>query len=177
MTNWPFGLLLVQKLHGLRVMTRPIRLPAVFFVCLLYSGFAATAHAQATPTQTQFGVRAGVSGDPDQFFLGAHLETRPIFSKVTFRPNLEVGFGDNQTVTAINIEFVYSIPLKEHPWRVYFGGGPAAVIRHMDHGDTDFGPGFNFLIGMQHRGGFFGEIKLGAIDSPEFKFAVGYACR
>ena len=158
-------------------MTRPFRFLAVSFVCLLLPAFASPALAQGTPTQTQYGVRAGVSGDPDQFFFGAHLETRPIFSRVTFRPNLEIGFGDNQTVTAINIEFVYSLPLKEHPWRVYFGGGPAAVIRHVDESDTDFGPGFNFLLGIQHRGGFFTEIKLGAIDSPEFKFAVGYAFR
>ena len=51
------------------------------------------------------------------------------------------------------------------------GGG----WNHQDGGDTDFGGGFNVGVGVQHRRGLFAEFKVGAIDSPEVKFMVGYA--
>jgi hypothetical protein len=125
--------------------------------------FAAPAYAQ-----NQFGVRAGVSADPDQFFFGGHFETDPIVDRLTFRPNVEIGLGDDVTLAAFNIEFVYSVPLSGHPWRVYFGGGPALNLY-----DGDAEGGFNLLVGLQHRGGLLTEFKVGMIDSPSVKFAVG----
>ena len=62
-----------------------------------------------------------------------------------------------------------------HPWWIYAGGGPAAVWSHIDNGEADFGGGFNFLVGVQHKRGLFAELKLGAGDSPTVKFMVGYA--
>ena len=77
-------------------------------------GFAAQARAQE-----RIGVRAGVSGDPNQFYLGVHVETRPVADRLRFRPNIEIGLGDNETLVALNLEFVYPIPLPNSPWRVY----------------------------------------------------------
>jgi hypothetical protein len=134
--------------------------------------------------QSHAGIRAGVSGDPDQFFIGGHVETAPLAEHLTFRPNVEVGVGDNLTVVAVNLEFAYWIPLARHPWRVYLGAGPAAVItsHHAgpgrgNRGGSDVGGGFNVLLGIQHRRGLFAELKVGAVDSPEVKFTVGYAFR
>ena len=126
---------------------------------------------QPAKTDPTFGVRVGVSGDPDQFFFGAHVETSPIIDHLTFRPNAEIGVGDDETLVAFNFEFAYWIPLKNQPWRVYLGGGPALVIRsfhegHPHDGDSDVGGGLNFLLGIQHRKGLFAELKVGAIDSP-----------
>ena len=132
---------------------------------------AATAHAQV-----RTGIRAGVSADPDQFFFGGHIETRPLLEHLTFRPNVEIGLGSETTVVALNIEFVYSVPLQREPWRVYFGAGPAANIVASD-GDDGVRGGFNILIGVQHAGGLFTELKVGAIDSPTLKFTVGYQFR
>ena len=130
--------------------------------------------------QTHAGIRAGVSGDPDQFFFGGHIETRPLADHLTFRPNVEIGVGDDLTLVALNIEFAYWTSLHTNPWRVYLGGGPAAIITsahegHKGEDDTGFGGGFNLLIGAQHRGGLFGEFKLGLADSPEVKVTVGFA--
>jgi hypothetical protein len=130
--------------------------------------------------QTHVGVRAGVSVDPDQFFFGGHLETEPLLEQLTFRPNVELGIGDDVTTVALNVEFVYSVPLERQPWRIYFGGGPAANIYSIDDdrgGDDGVRGGFNIIVGAQHSGGLFTEIKVGAIDSPNLKFAVGYAFR
>jgi hypothetical protein len=121
-------------------------------------------------------VRAGVSADPDQFYGGIGFETAELIERLRFRPNLEIGVGNDTTLTAINLEFAYRIPIQRNPWSVYVGAGPALVITH-SHGDTETGGGFNILLGLAHRGGLFTEVKAGFIDSPSFKFGVGYRFR
>jgi hypothetical protein len=127
--------------------------------------------------QGGIGIRGGVSGDPEQFYVGLHFETAPIVDRLRFRPNVEIGFGDDLTLIALNPEFAYWLPVKSRDWGIYVGGGPAINIYTHDNGDddTDVEPGLNFMFGVQHRRGFFTEFKVGAIDSPDFKFAVGYA--
>jgi hypothetical protein len=132
---------------------------------------ATTAAAQGA------GVRAGVSGSPDQFYVGLHFETEPLFEQVHFKPNLEVGVGNNQTLVAINLEFVGKFPIKSEPWTIYLGAGPALVIDRFSNdvvSNTNTGGGFNILLGVEHRRGFFSELKVGMVDSPSVKFAVGY---
>ena len=58
------------------------------------------------------GVRAGVSGSPDQFYFGLHYETEPLVEQVRFKPNFEIGVGNNQTLVAINLEFVGKFPIQ-----------------------------------------------------------------
>src|SRR5262245_33431318 len=41
------------------------------------------------------GLRAGVGIDPTQFYFGGHITAGPVVEKLWFRPNVEVGFGDN----------------------------------------------------------------------------------
>lgn len=120
------------------------------------------------------GVRVGASADPDQFVIGAHFETRPIIDRITFRPNIEVGVGNDLTVTCLNFEFAYKFPSSK-PWNAYAGAGPALVLvnNRRDHA----GGGFNILAGIEHRQGLFAEVKAGMIDSPDFKIIVGYAFR
>lgn len=142
---------------------------------VLFLAMAAPADAQ-----THVGVRAGFSADPEQFHFGGHIETRPLLERLTFRPNAEIGVGDNVTVFTANLEFVYSIPLSGEPWRIYFGAGPALVVYSVDNGPGDndgAGGGFNIVLGAQHSGGLFGEIKVGFADSPELKVTVGFAFR
>jgi hypothetical protein len=133
---------------------------------------AASARAQGV------GVRAGASADPDQFYAGVHVETRELVEHLRFRPNLEVGVGDDVTLFAINFEFTYRLPPAALPrsmsmWHLYVGGGPALnIFRSSD--DTRSEGGFSGLVGLAHRNGLFAEAKVGALDSPGFKFGVGY---
>jgi hypothetical protein len=122
------------------------------------------------------GVKAGVSADPDQFYFGIDYETAELIDRLRFRPNLEIGVGDDATLTTVNFEFAYRIPIQKQPWSVYIGAGPALVISHA-HDDTHTGGGFNILLGLAHRRGLFTEVKVGMIDSPSFKFGVGYRFR
>src|ERR1051325_1451364 len=78
--------------------------------------------AQPASAQIRAGVRGGLSVDPDQVYVGGHIQTTPLIDQVRFRPNIEVGFGDDVTLTAFNFEFVYGFPSKG-PWHVYAGGG------------------------------------------------------
>jgi hypothetical protein len=134
----------------------------------------------ATPAAAQnAGIRGGLSIDPDQFYVGAHIETSPLVDRLYFRPNVEVGFGDDLTLIAANMEFVYKFTTRR-PWNLYVGGGPALNVYMFDgpgDNDAESEAGFNGLVGLESSRGFFFEFKVGAIDSPEFKFGVGYTWR
>lgn len=132
----------------------------------------------STPALAQDGgIRGGISVDPDQFYFGGHLETSPLVDRLYFRPNVEVGFGDDLTLIAANMEFVYKFTTGRS-LNLYAGGGPALNVYMRDGadgGDTD--AGFNVLVGVEQSRGLFFEFKVGAIDSPDFKFGVGYTWR
>jgi hypothetical protein len=121
------------------------------------------------------GVRAGASVDPDQFYVGGHYETRALVERLHFRPNLEVGFGDDVTLAGVNLEFVYKVPI-DGPWSLYAGGGPALNIYSIND-ETETDGGLNVLFGAETSNGLFFELKVGAIDSPDLKFGVGFTWR
>jgi len=141
---------------------------AVFFLVIVDSASA----------QSRFGVRGGISVDPEQVYFGGHIDVAEIAKQFWFRPNVEIGFGDSRTIAGFNAEFVYRPSVRSREWNPYFGGGPALVIRSFGDGpgdDTDVGPGFNFLGGVELRKGFLAEIKIGALDSPGFKLGIGWS--
>lgn len=129
--------------------------------------------AAAASAQTTVGVRAGASLDPDQFYFGGHVETQEIASHLRFRPNVEVGVGNDVTVVAFNVELAYHFP-SQYDWHFYAGGGPALNVWDTS-ANTDSGGGINLMVGAAHDRGLFFEFKLGFIDSPEVKFGVGYS--
>jgi len=140
-------------------------------ITLLSFAVAAPAAAQTLST----GVRVGASVNPDQFYFGGHVETRPLADNITFRPNVEIGVGNDAKVVAFNFELAYTFGSKQ-PFQVYAFAGPALNVINVNH-DTSSHGGFNIGIGIQHRGGLFGEIKAGTIDSPDFKVGIGYRFR
>jgi len=144
----------------------------------LLPGFFLLAAVNAAAAQTRAGVRAGISADPEQVYIGGHVDVSEIAKRFWFRPNVEVGFGDHLTVATFNAEFVYRATTRKQ-WNPYFGGGPALVVQTFHSGaarnnNTDVGPGFNFVAGVEQRKGLLAEIKIGAIDSPAFKLGIGW---
>jgi len=130
----------------------------------------------STPAAAQnAGIRGGISVDPDQFYFGGHFETSPLIEHLYFRPNLEVGLGDDVTLLAANMEFVYKFTTRRQ-WNLYAGAGPALNVYSFDD-NTDTEAGLNILFGAEQRRGLFFEVKIGAIDSPDLKFGVGYTWR
>lgn len=141
-------------------------------------GLVAIALLSPVPAAAQdldVGVRAGVSVDPDQFYFGGHVQTEPLIDRLRFRPNVEIGLGDDVTLVGFNVEFAYFFPMRS-PWQLYAGGGPSLNVINFDE-DTRTEAGLNVLVGVEHSRGLFFEFKVGAFDSPEFKFGVGYTWR
>lgn len=135
----------------------------------------------ASPTYGQegWGVRTGISGDPDQFVFGGHLESAPLVDRLVFRPSGEIGLGSDLTVVALNFEFAYKFVGSAQTWTPYVGAGPALNIFNFDSGrfrdDTSLEGGFNMLVGVEHTRGLFTEFKVGSLDSPDIKFLIGYS--
>lgn len=147
-----------------------VRLGALTLAAWLLTGGGV--HAQGGP-----GVRVGLGVDPDVFVIGAHLESEPLVDRLRFRPNVEVGVGDDLTLIAVNAEFAYWFPSRR-PWSLYAGGGPALnIYRFGARGrrDSELDPGFNVMLGLSHREGLFTEFKIGGLDSPELRLTVGFA--
>jgi hypothetical protein len=139
------------------------------FAALAFVVFASPVAAQG------FGVRGGISIEPDQLYLGAHYETAPIVNRVHFKPNIEIGFGEDFTLIALNFEGVYKFR-DQGAWNAYAGGGPGLNISDLDN-DTDTGAGFNLLAGIETDRGLAFEIKFGLADSPTVKIGVLYTFR
>jgi len=139
-----------------------------------------TVMACATPAAAQGpGVRGGVSVDPDQVYVGGHYETSALVDRLHFKPNIELGLGDDLVTTALNMEFVYKFP-RRSSWGLYAGGGPAINFYAWDNDGRGRGDGseteggFSFVFGAEHEDGLSFEVKIGAIDSPDVKFGVGW---
>ena len=134
--------------------------------------------AGTASAQKGYGIRAGASSDPDQFYIGGHLDVKEVVERFWFRPNAEVGLGHHLTLFSLNAEFVYDIPLESSTrWVPYVGAGPAFLIGTVNTPFgriTDTGGGFNFVGGIRQRKGFMGELKIGAFDSPDFKLGIGW---
>jgi hypothetical protein len=140
---------------------------------VLLAGMALLA---AVPARAQhgFGVRGGLSVDPDQAYIGGHVDLGPLVGSLWFRPNIEIGFGNDVTTFAFNGEVAWWFPRWKSGWRIYAGGGPALNIYDSEHGGSDSRAGLNLLMGFAHKGGFFAEVKVGAFDSPDFKLGMGF---
>lgn len=144
-----------------------------FSLCLAVLALAVV----PSPTSAQgLGVRAGASVDPDQFYFGGHYESLPLVEQLYFKPNVELGVGSDITTLGLNFEFVYKIPINGSPWNLYAGGGPAVNFYSFNNDSSTEG-GLNVLFGAETAQGVFFEVKLGALDSPDLKFGVGYTWR
>ncbi len=130
----------------------------------------------AASASAQPGVRGGVSIDPDQGYFGVHYETSALIDRLHFRPNVEVGLGDDVTHVGLNMEFVYKFPRRRRDWGLYAGGGPA-VNFFTANSDTNTEGGLNLMLGVEQTRGLMFEVKVGAFGSPDVKFGVGWTFR
>jgi len=145
------------------------------WACLAFLVVVSAAAPAPVQAQLRKGVQGGVSIDPDQFFFGGHLETAPLVDRVRFRPNADIGVGDDVTSFSFNFEFPYDFT-SNRPWNLYAGAGPAINWVDSDH-ESDTEAGFNIFVGAKRLDGLSFELKIGAMGSPEVKFGVRYTFR
>jgi opacity protein-like surface antigen len=152
------------------------------------SGKTTTSHP-STVSLNYIGPRLGFSVDPDQIVMGGHMSAS-FAPSWTFNPSVEVGFGDHETVTALNFDAEYHFQIQNSNWSPYVGGGLGVnfVSVHYDavppsYPSTDVNDtvtGLNIIVGtsIPTSSGqrLFTEMRLGAGDSamPEFKGMFGW---
>jgi len=131
-----------------------------FVLCLVASAASAAG----------FGLRGGYAFDnQDQFHIGGHYDVGIIFEPMRLVPNVEIGFGDNHTFWALNGDLIWDIP--ESAFSI--GGELALNIVSYD-GGSNSDLGLSILGDYRFNEKWFGEVKLGLVDSPDVKLTVGY---
>lgn len=160
---------------------------AIMAVLLMYS----MSIAQDDPTERVgfrgWGPRVGVTIDPDQIHFGGHIDFGHFARHIRLQPNLEIGFGDNLMLVAVNLEGSYRFAANWDVWTPYIGAGPGINFyswdddafpdnEGFDDSETEFG--FNVLGGIEkglsNGDRFFLELKLGFADSPDIKITAGW---
>lgn len=125
-----------------------------------------------------FGPRVGLSLEPDQVFLGMHLDLGEAFPHVRFQPNAEIGFGDHGTLLQLDGDFHYRFLQSWDVWNPYVGGGLGLVEIWPEGGGSHGDLEFHAVGGIERyisSGKFFLETKLGLEDdSPDWKFLAGW---
>jgi hypothetical protein len=126
-----------------------------------------------------WGPRVGLSVEPDQVVVGAHLDMGEPITQIRFQPNAELGFGDHVTVVEINapLHFRFSEPIDV--WSPYAGAELGWAFASLDGGKDTSDLGVKIVGGFERHisGGdkFFIEGKIGLSDEvSDFKFLVGW---
>jgi hypothetical protein len=134
----------------------------------------------ANPTLQKFGLRAGWTSwnSLNQFHFGAHYLAGELFPNVEFTPNLEVGIGDGATIWTFQGDLAYQFTeLVQKPWGFYGGGCLGFNIVDPEFGDSQTDLGLSLIAGGKYHfaGGRQGmvEVRVGVLDSPDFKLTVG----
>ena len=146
-----------------------------------------TARSSGGLISTSIGPRLGFSVDPDQIVVGGQLQTG-FAPNWTLNPGIELGFGDNETVTAINFDAEYHFKLQGSTWAPYAGLGMGVNFIHTDVPSplpdvNDTVTGLNIILGTTipavSKQNMFTEFRVGAGDSavPEFKGIIGWNFR
>jgi hypothetical protein len=147
---------------------------------LLVVGTTSSAVAQT------FGVGGGISQDPDQVFLQGLVDQRGLGTtgRIGWRPNVQLGFGNDLTTLAGNVELVVWIPLPNPQWSTYVGAGPSLNILFrggeddgIGENDSEVGGGASMLAGIEHERGFFAEIRYGGGNAAGLKLSAGILLR
>jgi hypothetical protein len=154
-------------------------------LCALCALLPISAYA-AGAAVTSYGPRVGFSTSPDQLVVGGQLSVGNVTPEITFDPNVELGFGDNATLIAFNLDLHYHFDISGSNWSPYVGAGVGINFISIDlppgvSADNSFTKVGGQLIGgasvpTASGNKFFGELKLGLGDSaiPDMKLLVGW---
>lgn len=127
-----------------------------------------------------WGIRGGVSDDPDQVIVGAHANMGEFIPNLRFQPSLELGFGDDHKTFTLTAPAFYRYPLNR-TFTIYGGGG---LVLGLDRDDEDRGGGTEFVISPELAGGFewpastgdvFVELGLLGGDLPNVRLMLGWS--
>ncbi|HEX9749787.1 MAG TPA: hypothetical protein VGB22_00655 [candidate division Zixibacteria bacterium] len=130
-----------------------------------------------------WGPRVGMTVDPDQVHVGAHMSLGYAFDRFRLQPNVELGVGDDMTIMNVNGDLAYLFNVDNDSWRPFLGGGVGlyAIDRQDSRGrdgDSDLEAGLHMIGGIEYAlsGGnrFAAEVKLGLVDEPDMKWTAAW---
>jgi hypothetical protein len=153
----------------------------LFFIAL--AGVLQPANAQDLGLKS-WGLRGGLSINPDQVTGGVFLNAGHISRQVRFQPSFDLGFGNGVRLGALNLDALYIF--SPRPWRPYAGGGLGINFIDVTEGvgegrGLDVEAALNIVGGIEWgdlRVGFrryLIEGRVGLGDTPDFKFMAGIA--
>ena len=142
--------------------------------------FSLPAAATADLLFRGWGIRAGVGDDPDQGIVGVHTDLGTLTTNLRFLPNLELGFGDDQTIAGLTLPLHYVFPVSGSV-APYAGGG--AILAYVDRdrpgASSDFEASLVLAMGMDWRlksqNKLFVEFDITSGDTHDFKLLFGWS--
>ena len=131
------------------------------------------------------GFQGGMTINPEQVYVGTHLELPLGSDQLVLRPAIDGGFGSGLRVAAIGAEIQYRIELGNSGWRLSQGFGPGVYVARFasgfaDEEATDVSGAWTYAFGIVHEGGFFTEFKGGGSRSfsiPMLRIGAGFTIR
>lgn len=156
-----------------------VRTKLLVAVVVLVTASTSAAFAQET---SGWGVRFGLSDDPDQVVVGAQYDVGEVARHVHIVPNLELGLGDDVTLVTLAAIAQYRFGTVDR-MRPYAGGGIEAGWIDVDDGpgddDSDFEIQLDVVGGlawpMSNGNEFFLELVLGFGDLQDAQIMAGFS--
>ena len=157
---------------------------ARLWLSLLVAGCTPLLAAPAAYAQG-IGFQGGLTLNPEQVYVGTHIELPLGSDQLVLRPAIDGGFGSNLRVAAIGAEFQYRIDLGNSGWRLSQGFGPSIYIGRItgpfrDEEARDVSGAWTYAFGVVHEGGFFTEFKGGGSRGfaiPMLRIGAGFTIR
>jgi hypothetical protein len=120
-----------------------------------------------------FGVRAGVSQNPDQFVAGGMVELGSALGPGSIVPSVDFGFGDNVDLVAANLDLrFYLFPLPQTGINFYGAAGPTAVFAN-SNSEVGLSLTAGAKIPMKGKNRYNVEARFGVGDIPDLKVMLG----
>jgi hypothetical protein len=166
-------------IRGRGLLTSLVGAASILAMCAL----APAAYAQEEMGFFGYGARLGGSVDPDQLTVGGYVKLGKMTQMFSFRPSVDLGFGDNLFTVAGNVDAQVDFVDIEGTYKPFVGGGLGLIYYNAegdygggDDSDTEIGVnlygGVERAFGSYNRG--YAEFRIGIDDLPDFKFTFGY---
>lgn len=131
------------------------------------------------------GFQGGMTVDPEQVYVGTHVEVPFGSDQLILRPAIDGGFGGGLRGAAIGVELLYRVPLGNSGWGLSQGFGPSVYVTRFPSGfgdaeTTEVDGAWTYAFGVVHEGGFFIELKGGGSRSfavPVVRIGAGFTLR
>ena len=150
---------------------------SLFLFALIPSPSQAQSQSETGISYRGWGPRVGVSTDPDQVFVGAHWDLGEFTERLRFRPNAQIGFGDDQILFSANAAALWYFSLKGN-WSPYVGGELGIVYQDFDNKKNDTDIALNAVggieTGLKNNRRFLLELKLGLAADPDVQLLAGW---